>query len=250
MKPTGSDQRRIWIPIVVAVAIAAALAPAPSAVAAETRTAGEAAAEQDFLVRANGARSAAGLGSFAGSAAWQEHARNHSEEMARSGSIFHDTKLAAEAGTIGCWARVGENVGVGHSVDAIHSALMASPTHRSNILGDFDALGVGVETTAQGQIYVTQRFLKSCGGAPAVAQPPAPAPAPIIKPAPRPAVAALPSPAPASPRPVSKVSTAAAPAPPPLEPSRGVEQERSGGLLVFDRCFLSRRGVMCTSRGY
>jgi hypothetical protein len=246
VKTAGSDPRRIWICLVVAVGIAAALPPAPSAVAAEARTPSEGAAEQEFLARANGARSAAGLGSFAGSAAWQEHARNHSVEMARSGSIFHETSLAAEAGTIGCWARVGENVGVGHSVDAIHSALMDSPTHRSNILGSFDALGVGVEITAQGQIYVTQRFLKTCGGAPAPAPPPPPAPAPVIKPAPRPAVGA----APASAGTPSKVSTAAAPAPPPLEPSRGVEQERPGGFLVFDRCFLSRRGVLCTSRGY
>jgi hypothetical protein len=166
--------------------------------------------------------------------------------MARSGSIYHNSNLAAEAGGLGCWARVGENVGVGHSVDAIHKALMSSPTHRSNILGDFDALGVGVELTARGQLYVTQRFLKTCGGAP----PAAAAPAPAVKPAPRTAAKA---PAPPPPTPVgtsSKVSTAAAPAPPPLEPSRGVERERSGGILVFDHCFLSRRGVICTSKAY
>jgi hypothetical protein len=164
--------------------------------------------------------------------------------MARSGSIYHDSNLAAEAAGLGCWARVGENVGAGRSVDAIHNALMSSPTHRSNILGDFDALGVGVELSAQGELYVTQRFLNTCGGAP----PAAAAPAPAVKPAPR---AAANGPRP--PIPVgtsSKVSTAAAPAPPPLEPSRGVERERSGGILVFDHCFLSRRGVICISRAY
>jgi hypothetical protein len=84
--------------------IASALAPGASAVAAEPRTTGEEVAERDFLARASGARNAAGLGSFAGAAAWQEHARNHSVKMARSGSIFHDTSLAAEAGGwgVGC----------------------------------------------------------------------------------------------------------------------------------------------------
>lgn len=67
------------------------------------------------------------------------HARNHSAEMAASGSIYHDSNLGSEANSAGCWVKVGENVGRGPNAGVIHSALMNSPSHRANILGDFDA---------------------------------------------------------------------------------------------------------------
>lgn len=247
MNSVGTSRRRLLgLRRAAAVAVLTVfIAPGTSALAAEPRTGAEAATEQGFLSRANASRSASGLGSLSVSGGWLEHARNHSEEMAASGSIFHDSNLGAEAATLGCWTRVGENVGMGPSVDAIHNALMNSPTHRDNLLGNYDALGVGVEISADGTIWVTQRFLKSCGGAPP-APAPAPAPAPVVKPAPAPAPVPVPAPKPAEP--VSKISTAAAPAPPPLEPSRSVEQERPGGGLVFDHCILKwNRGLVCLS---
>ena len=185
------------------------------ALAAAPRTGAESAAEQEFLSLANSARSQSALAALAGSSGWQGHARDHSDEMAASNSIFHDSNLSNEAATLGCWTKVGENVGRGPSVGAIHNGLMNSPTHRANILGDFDALGVGVKISAEGTVYVTQRFLKSCG---------APAPAPAAKSAP-----VAPKPPAASNR-----STVAAPASTPLEPSKSVKQEQHGGSFIFD----------------
>jgi hypothetical protein len=255
MRLVGTSRRRLnWLKRATAVVtVTLFIAPGTSALAAEPRTGAESAAEQDFQALANSSRSQSGLGPLSGSPGWLEHARNHSEEMAASNSIFHDSNLAAEATTLGCWSRIGENVGMGPSVNAIHNALMNSPTHRANILGDFDAVGVGVEISADGTIWVTQRFLKSCGGtSPAAA--PVPVPAPVAAPAPAPVVkpaASTPAPAPPAPKPagpVSKISTAAAPAPPPLEPSRSVEQERPGGHFVFDHCILKwNRGLVCIS---
>jgi len=209
------------------------------AVAAAPRTGEESAAEQQFLSLANSARSQSALAPLAGSSGWQGHARDHSDEMAASNSIFHDSNLSNEAASLGCWTKVGENVGRGPSVGAIHNGLMNSPTHRANILGDFDALGVGVKISAEGTVYVTQRFLKSCGApapapAPALLAPP-PAPAP---PAPVPVAAPVPAtkPAPVAPKAAvaSNRPTVAAPASTPLEPSKSVKQEQHGGSFIFD----------------
>ncbi|MBW3642752.1 MAG: CAP domain-containing protein [Actinobacteria bacterium] len=56
------------------------------------------------------------------------------------------------------WMRVGENVGCGGSVAAVHQALMGSPTHRDNILGDFEEIGIGVETDGRGSVWITELF--------------------------------------------------------------------------------------------
>lgn len=178
--------------LAAATALTFLLLSGTPAAAAQPRTGEESSAESQLLSMANASRSQAGLGPLSQSGGWLEHARDHSEQMSVTNSIFHDPNLSAEAASIGCWKRVGENVGRGFSVDAIHGALMNSPTHRANVLGDFDELGVGVEIAPDGMIYVTQRFLKSCSAAPVAV---APAPAPAVQApaaAPRPvAVAAL-----------------------------------------------------------
>lgn len=57
------------------------------------------------------------------------------------------------------WTSVGENVGVGSSVDQIHDAFMSSSSHRSNVLGgDFDLVGIGVISSG-GQLWVTVVFV-------------------------------------------------------------------------------------------
>jgi uncharacterized protein YkwD len=182
--------------LAAAAALTLLLLSGTPAAAAEPRTGEEAFAEQQFLSMANSSRSQASLGPLSPSGAWLEPARDHSEQMSVTNSIFHDPNLSAEAASIGCWKRVGENVGRGFSIDAIHTALMNSPTHRANVLGDFDELGVGVEIAPDGMIYVTQRFLKRCSTAPIAV---APAPAPVVQapaaPAPGPVKVAAPAPA-------------------------------------------------------
>lgn len=210
---------------------------ATSALAAAPRSGPEAAAEQQFFSLTNSSRGQEGLSPMGPSGGWQEQARNQADEMAASNSIFHNANLGAEAGSLGCWTRIGENVGRGPSVEAIHNAFMNSPTHRNNLMGDYDALGVGVKISADGTVYVTQRFLKSCGGpapapaAPAPAAPPAQAPA---APAPaahahapaKPAPPAPPAPAPAPmPAPVAAEQVAPPVAPPPPAPASIKEAE-------------------------
>ena len=126
-------------------------------------------------------------------------ARRHSRRMAERGYIYHNDNLPNEVG--GDWQMLGENVGRGGSVDAIHNAFMNSAPHRRNILESrFNQVGIGTYIASDGRIYVTEIFAKR-GSTPRprvvqrprvtrrVATPPrrsAPPPRPKPKPAPPP----------------------------------------------------------------
>jgi len=136
--------------------------------------AAEPGAEAEFVSMVNQSRAQAGLPALR-SGVWVDDARTHSGQMASSGSIFHDSSLQSEAdGVSSCWTKIGENVGMGGAVGEISTAFMNSPSHRANILGQYDSIGVGVVQTATG-MFVTQRFMmgSSCGGGTAASSAPA-----------------------------------------------------------------------------
>lgn len=118
----------------------------------------DAGSEDRFVQLANEARAGAGLGPLALDGQLISNARNHSSQMASSGSIYHNSQLPSQI--TGNWRSLGENVGIGGSADSIHSAFMASASHRANILGDYDRVGIGV-IVAGGTIYVTEVFWKT-----------------------------------------------------------------------------------------
>jgi uncharacterized protein YkwD len=73
-----------------------------------------------------------------------------------SGRLVHSTDLGA--GVTGDWTKLGENLGRGRDLASIHQALMASPTHRANILDSgFTQIGIAVIRTEVG-LVVVQRF--------------------------------------------------------------------------------------------
>lgn len=141
--------------------------------------------ENEFLAAINSSRSAAGLAPLEVSGGLQTLARSHSVDMANADQIYHSTgaQLAAAAGP--GYTKLGENVGRGPGVSALHSAFMNSSGHKANILGDYNYVGIGT-TTKDGYIYVTTIFMKK-GAAPA---------APAAAPTTTTTVARSPSPAP------------------------------------------------------
>lgn len=187
---------------------------------APVRAIGSSGLEDEFVQRANAARAAAPLGSYAGATDLVEVARRHSVRMASEDRLHHNPSLGSD---VGGWEAVGENVGVGSSVESIHRALMESPTHRDNLLsGTFTEVGMGVHVDEEGAVWVTQVFRKpqaasSGGAAPA---PPPPAERSETKPAQvRASRAAAPAaapaaPAPAAPAPAARAEGSAAAAPP------------------------------------
>jgi uncharacterized protein YkwD len=89
-------------------------------------------------------------------------AQNWSAHMAATGVLEHTgggTKLDPSGLTN--WCSIGENVGKGPSIKAVHDAFMASSTHRANILGRWQRTGTGV--VKKGDYYwVTEIFLRPC----------------------------------------------------------------------------------------
>lgn len=137
-------------PILLAAAIIAAgsLTPAGASSGDEAR----------FVSLLNGERSSRGTARLPVSGSLTSIARRHSERMAADGRIYHNSALPSQVG--GGWKAIGENVGRGGSVDAIHRAFMGSAGHREHILDSrYNQVGVGV-AVRDGTIYVTQVFVQ------------------------------------------------------------------------------------------
>jgi hypothetical protein len=180
-----------------------------------------------FLALTNQARAAHGVGPLAGNGSLSGIARTWSAHMAAAGGISHNPSLASE---VSGWRSIGENVGMGPSVDSIQQAFINSPEHYRNIMDSaFSVVGIGV-TYGGGSVFVTLDFEQPMATVAAAAAPPAPvvvnpAPAPAVRaapaPAPRPAAPA-PSPQPAPPVAQAPVAVAAPVAPAPVAPAAPV----------------------------
>lgn len=125
---------------------------------AESVSADPASDEDRFVHLINASRAAHGLGSLSVDHNLVGAARAQSQRMANAGTIFHNSNLPNELP--GGWQTIGENVGTGGSVDELHGALMNSPSHKANVLGDYDRVGVGIAMVGA-QYYVTQVFWKT-----------------------------------------------------------------------------------------
>ena len=192
----------LLVPLVVAgVLLSSSVAEASAASEAST-----------FEARINAERQAAGLPGYAVAADLQALACRHAQRMADRHDYFHNPNLGSE---VGGWSMLGENVGFGPTVDDLHRALMASPSHRANILRrDFTQVGVGTVRGTDGQLYVVQVFRLPSSAAPApVAPAPAQPTARALPPAPTPTTAPPPPP---------PTTTTTAPPPPPTTTTTAV----------------------------
>ena len=122
-------------------------------------------AENQFLTMLNTERVRAGMAPLTRDGALDGVARDWSATMMREDRLYHRPNLVAaiDGSVTRSWTRIGENVGVGGSAEGLHQAFMSSPGHKANVLGDYNRLGVGVVTEADGTIWVTFNFLKGTG---------------------------------------------------------------------------------------
>jgi hypothetical protein len=133
--------------------------------------------------------------------------------MAAANNIFH-SNLADGAPPE--WVRLGENVGRGPSVDAIHNALVASPEHYRNLTDPgFRYVGVGV-VNANGTLFVSEVFMESAS-----------------QPAPSTSAPAAGTSSPGRPR-SARSAPAAVPAPPPPPPPVWLPLAAVPGALNLD----------------
>jgi len=202
------------------------LAFAVSALYPATAQADSADDESSFVTKINELRASKGLPSLQVNANLVAKARAWSAGMAAAGKIWHST---LSDGVTADWKKLGENVGMGGSVDGLHKAFVASPHHYDNLVDPaFGQVGIGIVMSGT-TMFVTEVFMQLMPAktAPIVtlpttpitlpqltttttAKPPAPKPT-----APKPAVAAV-KPAAA---PTTTTTTAPPVAAPPVEPA-------------------------------
>ena len=166
-----------WASIIsISLQLAAALPPAPPADAAagsswrqvsayETAASSyDAGAEKQLLDLANADRAQAGLPPLKMDVGLVRAARAHAAEMASQKQLSHQfagepalNQRIAAASTIHL-DRTGENVAVAPDADEAHTALMASPPHRDNLMSrNFNVAGIGAFRSGN-VIYVAQDF--------------------------------------------------------------------------------------------
>lgn len=80
------------------------------------------------------------------------------EELARSGTLRH-SRLSDDMPE--GYRKLGENVGRGPGIEAIHIAFMDSPGHRANVLDpEYRWMGAGYARTPDGVVYVAVVFAR------------------------------------------------------------------------------------------
>lgn len=114
-------------------------------------------AELGFQKKVNSARANSGFGKLRLDPQLSKAARVHTKEMVRQDSLHHTPSNILRA-RVTNWVVLGENVGVGGTVDSLHEAFMNSPSHRDNVLhGGYRHIGIGTKKV-DGRLWVTVLF--------------------------------------------------------------------------------------------
>jgi len=194
--------------------------------------------EATFVAKINALRASKGLGALQVDPVLVTKARLWSAGMAAAGKIWHST---LSDGVTEDWKKLGENVGMGGSVDGLHDAFVASPHHYENLVDPaFGYVGIGVVKSG-GTIYVSEVFMQLMGGTAVVTTPTAPRPVTTTAPRPTTTTTRPRAPKPAVVKaPVAPTTTttappaAAAPVDPPVAPaaSAPVDAPRAPSALL------------------
>ena len=175
-------------------------------------------AEAEFVARINALRTSQGLSAFEVHPVLVAKARAWAETMSDAGRIWHS---ALSDGITVDWQKLGENVGMGGSVDGLHRAFVASPGHYANLVEpNFRYVGIGIAMKGN-TIYVSEVFMNLMEPKPTPVVLPAPIPPAPSQKSTRPQATPLPKPRP-DPTPAGSQSraprTAPMPTPRPVTP--------------------------------
>ncbi len=113
-------------------------------------------AENEFASRINSYRSSNGLAGLSRNGSLDSYARSWAQQMAASGELNHSNI----GSLLGQWSSVGENIGVGYSVDSLFGAFVDSTRHEETMVGDFTHVGIGVYQDADGALWTTHVFAR------------------------------------------------------------------------------------------
>ncbi|MGI9603748.1 MAG: CAP domain-containing protein [Acidimicrobiales bacterium] len=145
-----------WLACTLTVALMVMVFPAVSPLAPAGAQAAE---ETAFIDALNQMRDEVGLPPLTVHDELTALSRTWAQTMADAGEIFHANPISA--GLEAPWLKLGENVGVGPTVDELMNAFAASPGHYANIVDpEFSHVGVGVVWVGN-TMYTTHRFMKT-----------------------------------------------------------------------------------------
>jgi uncharacterized protein YkwD len=114
-------------------------------------------AERGFARKLNNARVGNSLHRLKLDPEVSKAAKKHTYEMVSRNTLEHTTSAHLRK-RVTNWTILGENVGVGNTVSSLHSAFMASPAHRDNImLPAFTNVGIST-LHRNGRLWVTVIF--------------------------------------------------------------------------------------------
>ncbi|HVL07532.1 MAG TPA: CAP domain-containing protein [Acidimicrobiales bacterium] len=169
-----------------------------------------------LLALTNQVRAAKGLPALTIDSQLTSVAQAWAVELAGRGVISHNPSVRSQ---VTGWKVLGENVGVGGTVDAVHAGFVASPTHYANLVDSaYTKVGYGI-VRPDARILVVEVFMLPAS---------APAAAPVrVAAAPAPTSA----PVPATPVPTVKPAAAPAPAPSAARPPAGPAAELSPWMV-------------------
>lgn len=196
--PTRTTRRLVVALLASATVVASSLTTVSPAASAQTWAVAE---EQAFVGRINQLRASLGLATLSVDPELQAQARVWAQVMKDRGDIFHTGDLPA--GISSDWQKLGENVGVGGSVESLFDAFVASPTHYENLVDPtYRYVGVGVVWDGD-RMFTTHRFMSlrpaapptTTTDAPATAAAPTPDELAAVEPPPAAAVTVPPAPA-------------------------------------------------------
>ncbi len=114
--------------------------------------------ESQFVEKINALRAQKGLSRLVVHAELVSVARSWAATMAQQDRISHNPDLADSVKAD--WVKLGENVGVGMTVESLMDAFIASPSHYKNLVEpSFTHVGVGVVLGKDDAIFTTHQFM-------------------------------------------------------------------------------------------
>lgn len=150
---------RAWLVSLASAFAALTLIAAPAAAATPAEL------EACFLDEINDARASAGAPTLGIDQALSAYGRDHSEEMADTGSLYHSSQADLDPHLPPGWRAWGENVGYATGSDDclwLFEGFWESPEHRDNLLNPiFDSVGIGVYVDGTDTMWTTHVFVQN-----------------------------------------------------------------------------------------
>jgi hypothetical protein len=198
--------RRLVVLVVAVLVVSLGFVAAPASAQTDT-----ASLESEFVAKINALRASKGLSQLEVHPELLALGRSWAGQMAKADQISHNPNLANAVQAD--WQKLGENVGVGMTVDKLHQAFIDSPAHYKNLVDPvWTHIGVGVVIGKDGAIFTSHQFMQLRVSTPTPPTTTAPRPT-TTRP---PATTAVPVTEP----PTTTTTTTTPPPPPPAAPPR------------------------------